>query len=129
MREIKFRVWDRTTNKMVIPARLFTSMDGTIWSADLGNRYTNAVVEPGLTGILMQYTGLKDKNGKEIYEGDILEYEKLSFRDDGHERGFVEYNEYAEWSVNNWLLNRIYRRAEVIGNRFENPELLEEQNV
>jgi hypothetical protein len=118
MREIKFRAWDEEKKQMSAPFILgmpAVFKNGVLTSELATKRYGIKV---------MQYTGLKDKNGKEIYEGDILEYKR--FLSDGNERGFVEYNEYAEWSVNNWLLNRIYRRAEVIGNRFANPELLEE---
>jgi len=50
MREIKFRAWDKILQKMYYPADL----------------------DYAETAILMQYTGLKDKNGKEIYEGDIV---------------------------------------------------------
>ncbi|SDH70736.1 phage uncharacterized protein TIGR01671 [Aneurinibacillus thermoaerophilus] len=149
MREFKVRAWDKERKVMVYPDQIYPKGQYQIVLYDIcananglalqhfdtrtkyehdGDQFSVPDWED-VESCFMQYTGIKDRNGREIYEGDILEYKKLSFRDDGHERGFVEYNEYAEWSVNNWLLNRICRRAEVIGNRFENPELLEEQNV
>ena len=73
-------------------------------------------------GVLMQYTGLKDKNGKEIYEGDILKY---TF--DGEEKiDYIEYqgNMFTYHNAVRWSL----QEDEVIGNIYENPELLEIQN-
>lgn len=61
MREIKFRAWQKTHNKMLFD-----------WCGQL----INAMKEPSERIILMQYTGLKDKNGKEIYEGDIILVQK-----------------------------------------------------
>lgn len=73
--------------------------------------------------ILMQFTGLKDKNGKEIYEGDIFQDEE-----DGSCE-FVEWdNEFGGWSTQAWYsvgeFAQAAERLEVIGNIYENPELL-----
>jgi len=70
MREIKFRVWDKDNQKMWDRIDLnFCMKYGQIY---IDNDY---IKELGISKNveLMQYTGLKDKNGKEIYEGDIIE--------------------------------------------------------
>jgi uncharacterized phage protein (TIGR01671 family) len=132
MREIKFRAWDKTTNKMVFPERLFSDKDGLIWHADLGNRYSNIVIEKCNTAVLMQYTGLKDKNGKEIYEGDILSWQE-------HVRMYgTDLNKWVTEKVpvrfddtgamflcGDDFLFKYNEKAEVIGNIYENQELLE----
>ncbi len=87
---------------------------------------------------LGQYTGLKDKNGKEIYEGDIVSFEDAECDAEGYHdnvflnRGVVSYDEV---SMCYYFSNRqtvdmedlyIPTDAEIIGNIYENPELLEE---
>lgn len=73
MREIKFRVWDKVNKKFIVPAGLVISPDGSVSNVRYGEGFISEL--PYLTSdefIIEQFTGLKDRNGKEIYEGDIL---------------------------------------------------------
>ena len=78
---------------------------------------------------LMQYTGLKDKNGTEIYEGDIL---KVKMYSGEYENYKVEWDKkYAEFEAynkdkSNFIIARVWSEYEIIGNIFENPELMED---
>lgn len=149
MREIKFRVytWDTKypdyEKKMYMLPVLAIDFEG-IGEEFMGENvphvtvpYKNGMKERSepLEGLeLMQYTGLKDKNGVEIYEGDIvkgLKYKDSSSREfvekvrflDG---GFLPFCEaYGESSGMLYELYFPFEDVEVIGNVHENPELLE----
>lgn len=126
-RIIKFRVWDKTKEKMRYPETyyheakaLWISLDGIVVEALENEVYYN---DEKFGGILMQYTGLKDKNGKEIYEGDVVKniyggIGEILFDDQKHFRYEVAYGNEI------WGLETT-EKLEVIGNIYKNPELLE----
>jgi len=119
MREIKFRAWDG--RKMNLDVSIVRG--DAIKKGYHGAAFTSAA----RAGTVMQYTGLKDKNGVEIYNGDIV-CAKLS---DGtiDQTAVVVQESACEWSWGEYgtiHLALIYHKdTEVIGNIHQNPELLE----
>jgi len=124
MREIRFRAWDKIDKKMHKVSMLNpTSEYGEKYSTVYFEEKTNsndghrnyAEIE------LMQYAGLKDKNGKEIYEGDIVKGTK------GQKgKSEVSYKN-CIWQPFGYLEIYDGKEFEIIGNIYENPELLEDK--
>ena len=123
-REIKFRVWDVGNKEMLEVQEL--DFESTFYGGRIAIRpdqYNDYFDTEDM--ILMQYTGLKDKNGKEIYEGDIV---KIKDRDEDIGKVIYEHNGF---SIDVTNMNKNYGRVsfvnnfmEVIGNIYDNPELL-----
>ena len=115
MREIKFRAWGKI-NKEMFNVKSINFQERRI--------YRNTVSYCKFNDIeLMEYTGLKDMDGKEIYEGDIL-FE--SFREEYFKVVFENGSFRAEADGYSLDLEDYDDICEVVGNIYENPELLKE---
>lgn len=130
-REIKFRAYSSHNHKMYPVSDIEWDIDGRIWvTADDGKNGIELIDEEAH---LMQYTGLHDKNGREIYEGDIVRTGTDNIGDPDPMIGQVIMRE-GSWLIENEkmqeaieLFSEITSR-EVIGNIFEDPELMEAQH-
>ena len=110
---LKFRAWDKETKAMNGMAEIYRNRNQEI---ELHPRDENI--------ILMQSTGLKDKNGKEVFEGDVVKCNGLLGTIESFKAmwicSFVKYNNYQK-------VGFFAQEIEVVGNIYENPELLEDK--
>jgi uncharacterized phage protein (TIGR01671 family) len=153
MREIKFRAWDKKKKTIITHSRLFRlDTSNELPFLPLLEKFT-------VDYEIMQCTGLKDKDGKDIYEGDILKrpsinnevhgdysYQEVVFRNGtwivqylrsekgkilprGYTAGeLIDCYEYDQENLVFYEGNVKYTEIEVIGNIYENPNLLEESS-
>jgi uncharacterized phage protein (TIGR01671 family) len=139
MNEIKFRVWDNIKKEMIYNGifdvddedrrYLYIALNGDLIALNEYDYGKDGLWEHGvdIRGRFekMQYIGLQDKDGKEIYEGDIIkmEYETIIFI------GYVKQKEDGEWinyknEGNNIGVCHNKDRNIIIGDKYSNPELL-----
>lgn len=109
-REIKFRAWDKDG----VYAKSVPTMHQDIEGSHMWGSFLYDDDFP-----VMQFTGLQDKDGVEIYEGDIIQ-----LGDDTFFLGADEIVKVAWSSDGYWLYFRLFDKCEVIGNIHENPELV-----
>lgn len=133
MREIKFRIFDNENKKFVSDNhqnRYVLYLDGDVSSIHVVGEKLDVMFYNKDTFTVLQYTGMKDCNGKDIYEGDILKSEKY-----GHIYHVKWDDYYLCFSLDLYCSGELTRgfffkdignacQFETIGNIYENPELL-----
>ena len=157
MRKIKFRAWDKENKKMVYSDEVFPSsyykfefdcfndyefklmkmIDRYNVIDDEGNE-TYQEVFKSVDADIMQYTGMKDADGKEVYEGDIIKIISENVITGWDDVGIIVYDEeYGSYCLEGfdgaymdeyWDVNNLVIKADmyVIGNKYENKEILKE---
>lgn len=136
-RPMKFRAWDSQTQRLYEVTGMWwsASTPGVLWRVELYHDAMHRTMivteetEIALRISLMQFTGLLDKNGHEIYEDDILKMDdataKVVFWQ--HPPAFgLDFSHNEDLWCYDWTLAYDHDRMQVIGNVYEHPELLKE---
>ena len=126
MRELKFRAWDKSVEHLYEVQTLIDG--GGVIGRYVLNGEMNYIQLCADEVIIEQYTGLKDKNGKEIYEGDIV---LNTYYDDNEMYMVLWVNDSVAFGMESLDDMELYKlpleSLEVIGNIHENPELIEKE--
>lgn len=121
MREIKFRIWNKSHKKMNYfdsPSLKIDHDSGLHFKVKEEHIYLG-----GYADDIMQYTGINDCNGKEIYEGDIIKVFDGCKNKFNEEPSLVEFY-YGAFNPRGYCVCDL-SKCEIIGNIYENPELME----
>jgi hypothetical protein len=124
-RSLKFRVWDKLEQRFILPDVGYQGH----YTLSLNGRFNN--LQNGSGGdehVVQQFTGLRDKNKKEIYEGDIFESSNPSYKwgpvEFGEGRFYCNLKGARIFTLEELCEDFEYQVPEIVGNIFENPELL-----
>lgn len=148
MREVKFQAWDKWEKEM-LPVAGINFTNGFMWINELIDDETPANTRYLDEVVLRQYTGLKDKNDAEIFEGDIIRFYRRDDYNEGEEREGVSEVVYSSqltafcyfYQVKSLVFEKgkskvisalggVYDQCgyiKIIGNIYENPDLLESE--
>lgn len=143
-RMLKFRAWNKNEHRMIYADEAVRSRDllaiglhGLPIAVDRDSFKNDEITGWNVDHVfeIMQYTGLKDKHGRDIYEGDIAVTEndqEKGYLVEGQYRGVVTYDEKAAFYIKQphdaytpLLSNLAIKSIEVLGNIYEHPELIE----